>query len=78
MWVEIPVADNNNLLIGNHYFALDCDVNMIENYLNLLEQNLNTHQYRVIILGEFNVRKYDWLNGTPLSDCYYYNKLKEI
>jgi hypothetical protein len=76
VWVEITVADNNNLLIGNHYFAPDCDVKIIENYLNLLEQNLNTHQYRVIILGDFNVSKYDWLNGTSLSNCYHYNKIK--
>jgi hypothetical protein len=72
VWVEITVADNNNLLIGNHYFAPDNDANIIENYLNFLEQNLNTHQYRKIILGDFNVPKYDWLHGTPLSNYYYY------
>jgi hypothetical protein len=76
VWVEIPVVDSNNLLTGNHYFAPDCDVKIIENYLNLLEQNLNTHQYRVIVLGDFYVPKFDWLNGTPLSNCYYYNKVK--
>jgi hypothetical protein len=42
VWVEMTVADNNNLLIRNHYFAPDCNLNIIENYLNLLEQNLNT------------------------------------
>jgi hypothetical protein len=76
VWVEIPVPDNNNLFIGNHYFAPDCDVKIIENYLNLLEQNSNTHQYLVIILDDFNVPKYGWLNGTPLSNCYYYDKIK--
>jgi hypothetical protein len=50
--VEIIVADNNNLLTGNHYFAHDCNVKITENYSNLLEQNLNTRQYRVIILGD--------------------------
>jgi hypothetical protein len=34
--------------------------------LNYLEQNLNTHLYWVIMLGDFNVPKYDWLDGTPL------------
>jgi hypothetical protein len=29
VWVEIPVVDNYNLLIGNHYFAPDCDVKII-------------------------------------------------
>jgi hypothetical protein len=76
VWVEIAVADNNNLLIGNRYFAPECDVKIIENYLNLLEQNLNTCQYRVIMLGDFNVPRYNWLNGTQLSNCHYYNKIK--
>jgi hypothetical protein len=26
------------------------------------------------MLGNFNVPKYDWLNGTPLSNGHYYNK----
>jgi hypothetical protein len=36
VWVRITVADNYNLLIGNHYFSPDCDVKIIENYLNFL------------------------------------------
>jgi hypothetical protein len=47
VWVEVPVADNYNLLIGNHYFAPDCDVKIIGNYSSSLEQNLSTHLYRV-------------------------------
>jgi endonuclease/exonuclease/phosphatase (EEP) superfamily protein YafD len=57
VWAEITVAENKNLLIGNHYFAPGSDVKITENNLNLLEQNLNTHQYRVIIFGDFNVPK---------------------
>jgi hypothetical protein len=45
-------------------------------YLNFLEQNLNTHLYHIIMLGNCNVPKYVWLNSTPLSNCYYYNKIK--
>lgn len=28
------------------------------------------------MLGDFSVPTYDWINGTPLSDTYYYNKIK--
>jgi hypothetical protein len=38
VWVEISVGDNYSLLIGNNYFAPDCNVNIVENYLNILEQ----------------------------------------
>jgi hypothetical protein len=76
VWVEIPVHDNYSLLIGNHYFPPDCDVKIIEVYLNFSEHNLSAHLYRVIILGDFTVPKYDWINGTPLPNCHYYSKIK--
>jgi hypothetical protein len=62
------------IIIRKYYFASDSDVEVIGNYLNFLEQNLNTLLYRVIMLGDFNVPKYSWLNGTPLRNCYKYNK----
>jgi hypothetical protein len=76
VWVELPVADNYNLLIGLHYFTPDFDVKIIKNCLNILEKNLNTHHYRVIMLEDLNVPMCDWLNGIALSNCYYYNKIK--
>jgi hypothetical protein len=76
VWIEIPIRDNCNLLIGNHYFAPDCEIKIIENYLNSLEVNLNFHLYRVVMLGDFSTPNFDWLNGTSLSNSYYYNKIK--
>jgi hypothetical protein len=76
VWVKIPVHNNYSLLIGSHYFQPDCDVKIIEDYINFLEQNLNIHLNRVIILGDFNVPKYDCINGTPLSNCHFYSKIK--
>jgi hypothetical protein len=70
VWVEIPVRGNYSLLIGNHYLKI------IENYLNSSEVNLNSHLYRVVMLGDFNVPNFDWLNGTSFSNSYYYNKIK--
>lgn len=42
-----------------------------------MEQNLSTHINRAILLSAINVPKFDWLNGVPSSNCYYYNKIKE-
>jgi hypothetical protein len=75
VWAEIPAHDNYSLLIGNYYFPPDCDVNVID-YLNFLEHNLSIHLYRAITLGDFNVPKYGWINGTPLPNCHYCSKSK--
>jgi hypothetical protein len=71
-----PISDKYSLLIGNHNFSPDCDVKITKNYLNFLEQNVSTHLYCVIMLGDFNVPKYDWINDIPLPNCYYYSKIK--
>jgi hypothetical protein len=76
VWIKIPVSDNVNRPIGNHYFPPDCNVTIIDNYLNSLEGNLNAHQHRVIILGDFNTPNYDWINGAPFPNSFYYNKSK--
>jgi hypothetical protein len=44
--VEICVRYNCSLLTGSHYFSSDCDIKIIENYLNFLEVNLNFHLYQ--------------------------------
>jgi hypothetical protein len=41
-----------------------------------LEQNLNTSQYQLIMLGDFITPNYDWIKGTPLSKSYNWNKIK--
>jgi hypothetical protein len=35
VWVEIPTSDGLNLLIGNHYFPLDTNPEVITNYFRL-------------------------------------------
>jgi hypothetical protein len=62
----MPVSDSFDLLIGNHYFPPDCNVTITDNCLNILEQ------YRLIMLRDFNVLNYDWINGVPLPNFYDY------
>jgi hypothetical protein len=45
VWVEITLFDDRDLLIGNHYFAPDIKVDMIDNYFKCLENNLDTLNY---------------------------------
>jgi hypothetical protein len=36
VWIEIPVSDNFNLIVGNQHFPPDCNVTIIDNNLNFL------------------------------------------
>jgi hypothetical protein len=51
VWVEIPTLDGFNLLIGNHYFSPDAKP---DNMIRTLEDKLDTHNFRVISVGDFN------------------------
>jgi hypothetical protein len=64
------------LLIGNHYFAPDIKVDIINNYFNFLENLLDTLNYWVLLLGDFNVPGFDWNNGSPSTNCHFFTKLK--
>jgi hypothetical protein len=72
VWLHIPILDAFNLLIGNHYFPLNMDIKVIENYFNLLENKLNSQNFRVVLLGDINVPGYDWVSG----HMHYYTKLR--
>jgi hypothetical protein len=63
------------LLIGIHYFGPDIMVDIINNCLNILENILETLNYRVF-LGDFNVSGFDWNCILPSPNCHFYTKLK--
>jgi hypothetical protein len=52
------------------------DNEFIENYFNLLENKLNTQNFLVVLLGDFNVPFYDWVSGLPHANTHYYTKLR--
>jgi hypothetical protein len=37
-----------------------------------VEANLHRHGFHIIILGDFDVPGYDWVNGVPQVISYYY------
>jgi exonuclease III len=52
--VEIPTADDINMLSGNHYFSSDTKPEVIIGYFRHLENNLDTNNTSVVLLGDFN------------------------
>jgi hypothetical protein len=76
VWVEISVIDSHNLLIGNHYFSPDILPGVITDYFHFLENTLDTNNFRVSLLGDFNAPGFDWMLGSPLHNCHYCSKLK--
>jgi hypothetical protein len=75
VWVEIPTLDGFNLLIGNHYFPPDAKSENIATYFRFLENYLDTHNFRVIMVADFNTPGFDWKSGLSLSNSHYYSKL---
>jgi hypothetical protein len=75
VWIEIPLPDGFYFL-GNHYFSPNTDVKVIENYFNSLEVKLNPQNFRVVLLGDFNVPGFDWANGFPQANSHYYTKIR--
>jgi hypothetical protein len=76
VWIEITTYDGLNLLIGNHYFPPDTEHEIIINCYRFLENNLETQNFRVILVGDFNTPRFDWKRGLSQANCHYYSKLK--
>jgi hypothetical protein len=55
VWVEIPSFDGFNILISSRYFAPDTTTDTLKRYFGYLEYVLNTHNFRVLLLGDFNL-----------------------
>jgi hypothetical protein len=57
-------------------FPPDTKPEIIANYFRFLENKLDTHNFRVIMVGDFNTPGFDWKCGLSLSNSHYYSKLK--
>jgi hypothetical protein len=64
------------LLIGNHYLHPDTTPEITANYFRFLENKLDTHNFRVIVVGDFNIPGLDWKPSLSLLNPHYYSKLK--
>jgi hypothetical protein len=76
VWVEIPTSDGLNLLTGNHYFLPDATTEHITNYFLFLENKLDTHNFRVTVVGDFNAPGFEWKSRLSLPNSLDYSKLK--
>jgi hypothetical protein len=76
VWVELVSSYGENLLIGNHYFPPDASPNTVLNHFSFLENKLDTKNYRVILMGDFNTPGFDWECGLPVPNYHYYPKLR--
>jgi hypothetical protein len=78
MWDQIPTFDGLNLLIGNQYFPPDTKPEIIVNNFRFSENKLDTHNFRVIMAGNFNAPGFDWKRGLPLPNSHHYLNLREM
>jgi hypothetical protein len=54
----------------------DTRAEVIVNYFRFLEDKLDTHNFRVVMVGDFNTTGFEWNHGLSVPDCHYYSKLK--
>jgi hypothetical protein len=78
VWAEIPTFNGFNLLIGNHYFPPDTKPEIIANYFLFVETKLDSQNFRVIMIGDFNTPGFDWESGLSLPNSHYYSKLRAM
>jgi hypothetical protein len=57
--VELAVNNDSNVVILSPYFDPDFKVNIINKYLKLLENILYTLNCCVLLLGDFNVSRFN-------------------
>jgi len=76
VWVEILSSIGLNLRIGNHCFDPDTNADTPRRYFGYLERVLNIHNFRDLLLGDFNISLFYWKLGIPPATSHYYNKLR--
>jgi hypothetical protein len=54
----------------------DTKPEIIANYFHSLETTLDTHNFRVVMVGDSNSPGFDWKLGVCLPNSHYYSKLK--
>jgi hypothetical protein len=59
VWVEIPSSDGLNLLIGTRHFAPGTTADILKRYFGYTQHVLDTHNSRVLLLGDLNVPSFD-------------------
>jgi hypothetical protein len=47
VWNEIPILEDINLLIGNHYFSHDTKPEVFTDYFHFLENRLDTKTFEL-------------------------------
>lgn len=78
VWVALHTRNDPNLLNGKHYFSPDIKPDIIRHYFFHLENKLDMKNFRIILLGDFNIPLHDLRRGLPIDNCYFYSKLGEM
>jgi len=64
LWINISLYNNENLLVGNIYRSPSSDKSVSTNDLcNLLNHVCSTKPSYFLVVGDFNCRNIDWING---------------
>jgi hypothetical protein len=75
VWVEVGMTDEHNLFIFNHYLHLMLRLTLLRHALTF-RWYIRFLNYRVTLLGDFNVPGFDSNYGLSFPNFHYYTELK--
>lgn len=76
VWIEICLKREVNLLIGCHYFSPDTKPVIIDSYLKAIIDKVERDQYRIIMLGDFNIPGVHWGDRSFNEFAHFYARKK--
>jgi hypothetical protein len=74
--MEIEIRAGCNLLTCSHCFPSGIKVDILQSYFNRVENFLDTHNFRVAFIGDFNIRSSDCEHGSCTSNWHCYSEQK--
>lgn len=78
-WIEIVLGVNSTLIIGNHYFPPKISTELLQNYVDFLDAcNIDISSSNVLLLGDYNIPKFNFNLGLSENDNAYIRNKSDI
>lgn len=78
VWLEVELRPDCTLLLGNHYFPPDINVSIVQQYCDFLRDSIDISKYKVLLVGDYNLPKFNWEMGYSCHDNSYIKHKSEL
>lgn len=63
VWLNIKLGPECCLILGNHYLPPNINTDLLKEYADFLVENIDVSSNKLLLVGDFNVPKFDWVLG---------------